>query len=506
MSDFGAKVKWKRARAPKVRSGCRTCKIRHLKCDERKPTCFRCEKDKRTCDGYLAPSESKPKTKSLALHRKQYDLISRRLATASKLLVPAALSPETFGSTIELDLCHHFRTYTVSELASSLNAMSFWHAYALPLSQTSKPVKAAIGALGGAHKAFKLQTQTDSLTQSLAQSYEIASIQQYNNAIRVMQEYMNSPDKDFQVILTCCLIFICTENLYGRYTNVSRHLEAAFSLLNACDRWDLAKFMENIGPSLCGLASDLFFYVGDNHSSKLVSEITVWADKQDPIDLEEPGEPFTSAQAAAAALTRVETLCDVELYADCPDCSNDGVQCGDGGVVCKRRDKGLVSEAFYHHWSARYHAFKKTFDPSKASESELFRFKVLELEETTWQATFKLNHIDEDLETADCIEILKKAEEIIKMTQSDKGQIFTFQANLVPPISYVIISCQDTSVQWEAVRLLRCLGRREGVWDSRKMADIYTNMINAKTNKLLTWEDIPADVPQLTELLGSLKM
>ncbi|KAI1013826.1 hypothetical protein LB503_010558 [Fusarium chuoi] len=493
MSDFGEKVKWKRARAPKVRSGCRTCKIRHLKCDERKPTCFKCEKDKRTCDGYLNPPESKPRTKSLALHRKQYDLISRRLATASKLLVPAALSPETFGSTIELDLCHHFRTYTVSELASSLNAMSFWHVYALPLSQTSKPVKAAIGALGGAHKAFKLQTQTDSLTQSLAQSYEIASIQQYNNAIRVMQEYMNSPDKDFQVILTCCLIFICTESLYGRHKNVERHLEAAFSLLNACERWDLAKFMENIGPSLCGLASDLFFYEGDNHSSKLVSEITEWADKQDPIDLEEPGEPFTSAQAAAAALTRVETLCDVELAAIV------GLYASDEIKVWSRKPSTIIG-------ALDIKLSRRRFDPSKASESELFRFKVLELEETTWQATFKLNHIDDDLDTADCIEMLKKAEEIIKMTQSDKGQIFTFQANLVPPISYIIISCQDTSVQWEAVRLLRCLGRREGVWDSRKMADIYTNMINAKTNKLLTWEDIPADVPQLTELLGSLKM
>ncbi|KAF9769795.1 hypothetical protein IL306_012733, partial [Fusarium sp. DS 682] len=349
---------------------------------------------------------------------------------ASKLLVPAALSPETFGSTIELDFCHHFRVCTISELASSLNAMSFWHSYALPLSQTSNPVKAAIGALGGAHKAFKLQTQTDSLTQSLAQSYEVASIQQYNNAIRVMQEYMNSPDKDYQVILTCCLIFICTENLYGRYANVARHLEAAFSLLNACDRWDLAKFMENIGPSLCGLASDLFFYVGNNYSSKLVSEITQWVDKQDPIDLTEPGEPFTSAQAAAAALTRVESLCDVEMYVECSECLEEGVRCGDRGVLCKRLEKGLTSEAFYHHWSARYQAFKKSFDPSKASESELFRFKVLELEETTWQATFKLSTIEDDLETDDCIQILRQAEEIIQMSQKDKGHIFTFQANL----------------------------------------------------------------------------
>ncbi|KAL4732092.1 hypothetical protein ACLX1H_001100 [Fusarium chlamydosporum] len=514
MAEAAKSSKWKRARGPKVRSGCTTCKIRHLKCDETKPECLRCVKDKRTCDGYEAPLHYKPRAK-----KKQQDTIVRRAPASSKLLVPAGLSPESFGSSIELDLCHHFRTCTVSELASSLNAMSFWHAYALPLSQDFKPVKVAIGALGGAHKAFKLQTQTDSLTKSLAQSYEVASIQQYNNAIKIMQEYMSSPERNFQVVLTCCLIFICTESLYGRYANVTRHLEAAFSLLNSHhdydygsgmgnqdDQSDLAKFMENIGPSLCGLASDLFFYMGDNHSSKLVSELQKWLHRQDPIYLQEPGAPFFSAQAAASSLTRIETICGMDMYTECPTCLSLGYPCGKDASVCRRFDHGLDPESFFRYWSARYNAFKLNFDSSTATEAEIFRFKVLELEETTWHATFKLNSMKDDLETSDCIEILKKAESIIELSQNETGHIFTFQANLVPPIAYVIISCQDEAIQWEGVRLLRLLGRREGVWDSKKMADIYTNMITAKTNKLLSWDDIPADVPQLTELLSSVTL
>ena len=39
---------------PKVRTGCKTCKKRKLKCDEQKPTCRRCAWAKVKCDGYEA--------------------------------------------------------------------------------------------------------------------------------------------------------------------------------------------------------------------------------------------------------------------------------------------------------------------------------------------------------------------------------------------------------------------------------------------------------------------
>ncbi|KAK2728926.1 hypothetical protein CKAH01_10622 [Colletotrichum kahawae] len=46
-------AKKKRASKPKVRSGCITCKIRRVKCDEGKPTCTRCAKADIKCDGYV---------------------------------------------------------------------------------------------------------------------------------------------------------------------------------------------------------------------------------------------------------------------------------------------------------------------------------------------------------------------------------------------------------------------------------------------------------------------
>lgn len=46
----------------RTRTGCLTCRKRHIKCDERKPGCSNCEKSKKKCLGYEDPT--KPKRRS----------------------------------------------------------------------------------------------------------------------------------------------------------------------------------------------------------------------------------------------------------------------------------------------------------------------------------------------------------------------------------------------------------------------------------------------------------
>ncbi|EFQ26013.1 hypothetical protein CGRA01v4_14432 [Colletotrichum graminicola] len=54
--DRLALAKKTRSSKPKVRTGCKTCKIRRVKCDEARPICERCHKARIVCDGYDAPS------------------------------------------------------------------------------------------------------------------------------------------------------------------------------------------------------------------------------------------------------------------------------------------------------------------------------------------------------------------------------------------------------------------------------------------------------------------
>ncbi|CRK38973.1 hypothetical protein BN1708_007942 [Verticillium longisporum] len=61
-------LKKKRASRPKVRTGCLTCKIRRVKCDERKPTCARCHKADVECDGYFTKNETVASTTADPCH------------------------------------------------------------------------------------------------------------------------------------------------------------------------------------------------------------------------------------------------------------------------------------------------------------------------------------------------------------------------------------------------------------------------------------------------------
>ncbi|KXH34793.1 hypothetical protein CSAL01_00374 [Colletotrichum salicis] len=73
----------KRASRPKVRSGCITCKIRRVKCDERKPTCFRCEKADVECDGY-----TKEDADSKRSAEQQRLIVAAQETQASRQLLP----------------------------------------------------------------------------------------------------------------------------------------------------------------------------------------------------------------------------------------------------------------------------------------------------------------------------------------------------------------------------------------------------------------------------------
>lgn len=47
----------------RTRTGCLTCRKRRIKCDERKPHCFNCERSKKLCLGYENLNKKKDEDK-----------------------------------------------------------------------------------------------------------------------------------------------------------------------------------------------------------------------------------------------------------------------------------------------------------------------------------------------------------------------------------------------------------------------------------------------------------
>ncbi|ENH71192.1 Transcriptional regulatory protein moc3 [Fusarium oxysporum f. sp. cubense race 1] len=107
----------RRAYHPKVKTGCQTCRIRRVKCDEGKPVCVRCTSTGRTCDGYtLPPSSSYSSSTSTSPSPQSSDSYN---ATADLKLILPRQSPE------EVRSYRFFLEVTAPSLAGAFYA-DFW--------------------------------------------------------------------------------------------------------------------------------------------------------------------------------------------------------------------------------------------------------------------------------------------------------------------------------------------------------------------------------------------
>ncbi|KAI0007979.1 hypothetical protein F4779DRAFT_470735 [Xylariaceae sp. FL0662B] len=133
----------------KSKSGCITCKIRKIKCDETQPKCKRCTSSRRECDGYLPQSEIR------SARELREDI--RRLGVvgpASRALSSPSPSPSSQDG-VFFDL---FRRSTVSSTEEFLPS-TFWTRDVLQLSSSEPAVWHAAVALGAFHRQWDYECQ-----------------------------------------------------------------------------------------------------------------------------------------------------------------------------------------------------------------------------------------------------------------------------------------------------------------------------------------------------------
>ncbi|KAH7368159.1 hypothetical protein B0T11DRAFT_349616 [Plectosphaerella cucumerina] len=110
---------------PKVRTSCVTCKVRHVKCDERRPVCSRCEKAHIKCDGYVRPAVKTAAVPVLAGH--------------GRLLLPRGHPPPARLSNTDVVYFDLFRHQFVHDLSGHYHS-DFWSRVVLALRHHIKAV------------------------------------------------------------------------------------------------------------------------------------------------------------------------------------------------------------------------------------------------------------------------------------------------------------------------------------------------------------------------------
>ncbi|KAK7408023.1 hypothetical protein QQX98_009796 [Neonectria punicea] len=428
-----------------------------------------------------------------------------------------------------MDLFHHVRTCTIQDLGTALTPTEFWYMHALPLGHAVEPVKYAICALGGAHKHFKSQLLGTSAGSVSLQGLEQIAIQQYNQAIHHIKSFTRTPSKkNMEVILTCCVIFICIENLLGRYSESLRHLQAGCALLlslrqlsaqEAMERLETLQqeetreksvFFNEIAAMLSRLSQDLAMYMGTDVIPELYFYTTPTTEFQSLTT------PFDSATAAAKLLFTIETEFSARLYLTEQHLAktmgpNNASPDGTYWILklgCLENDTYQLDamESVYNNWSTRFDLLKSQADDREMPKEERYRILMLAIGQSVWSALLKLTSFEEDMEVEACEEILQRAEDLVQSEVFGSIPVFSFDANLIPAISLVCTSCRNLEIQRRGVGLLRSIRRREGIWDSQEIADILESMVIARERDLLSWDVMPWKLPQLARLVSSLPM
>ncbi|KAJ8118813.1 hypothetical protein OPT61_g282 [Boeremia exigua] len=224
-----------RAYKPKSRTGCKTCKIRKIKCDETKPNCTRCTSTGRTCDGYdipvaprrKSPSKPKPST-SPHLSTPDRDIVELAPETCSfsalSLLVPL-LRLQSDEERISLQF---YIKHAGPALAQSSNP-AFWQRQVLQAAHQHASVQHCIIALGAMYRKF-FESKSLYIDKDKADRHFHFALNQSNKAIyRLLHDRTESSKHGVAnrvTAMTCCVLF-------GSMANLQRHQGAALNHLRS---------------------------------------------------------------------------------------------------------------------------------------------------------------------------------------------------------------------------------------------------------------------------------
>ena len=221
-----------RAKAPRVKTGCTTCKIRRVKCDENKPDCLRCSSTGRKCDGYEQPAR----------------VAADHSSTKSGLLQrPPASFPGTQED--ELRALQFFHCKTAPQLSSFFDA-DFWTRLVFQAAHSEDAIRHAMIALGSlAEKRGDDLTSPRRLRAVIVKKCEQASdrchhtrgpcshvmpskgaqhddtlaLIQYNKAIAALKSRMLSANMATESALLVCILFVCIEFFRGEIEPALKH-------------------------------------------------------------------------------------------------------------------------------------------------------------------------------------------------------------------------------------------------------------------------------------------
>ncbi|KAL4871329.1 hypothetical protein BDV12DRAFT_206503 [Aspergillus spectabilis] len=444
-----------RRRTTHVKSGCRTCKVRRVKCDEKRPSCGKCTASGRTCDGYGIWGQP-----SIA-HRKRY-----------------------------LD---RFRNLLADKLSQPLGS-HFWGSVVTQLSMTEPAVLHASIALASAYDSFLPgNSRAAAAKTALPASF---MLRQYNRAIRALTSSISPENRlSLRAAVVSCVLLICLEIMRGDVNAMQTHFSSRIQLLRQLQHGDRTLSIKSGTVLVKHHAEALDDYLVDvftrlnlhflmlGHGSQLkqtfvpsfINNRRMWIPRRFTNNHEARQSLTIILVSAIHLLKEAEQLTfSTNLYPPPPS-----------AAVLKKQHTLQVAMS---EWIAGYDSSINELRVTESSDQRLglIMTRIYADMYTPLLATFfsiKETAYDAHILAFDSIlmryrEVLSIQEAAVDDEDSHSNPFFTIDIGFFPPLYCTILKCRDSRIRREALSLLRRSRHMEGPWTGAMLASVTGYVVN----------------------------
>ncbi|KAH7318097.1 hypothetical protein B0I35DRAFT_478634 [Stachybotrys elegans] len=486
----------------KAKSGCGTCKIRKVKCDEGFPVCHRCSSTGRICDGYgvwgggssfanrqtLSEPDAGPAGrggKQVVIRPKQISLLA--------------------GSAAEKQAFDWFKCRTSAKMPGSFVA-GFWTTFVLQASVSEPAVWHAVLALSAFHREGRLRSDDKSTMTAAPGGLERRVLTHLVQSIRHLQKHLTRNDgESLKVALTSCILFASLDLLRGHFPTAQNHLRNGIHLL--IESGTMAKISSS------------------DHPHPQVDSVDVWLVEalgrlQFQIALLKPSErsysllfrDLRSPQAVKGIFASYK-----QAWESLVDLFNDVFYLDQQARVQDAQYPGhpLPPELFDHQkrittglqsWSDVYRASGDVLKPrSTLSEKGVYDVIYAYYSMALIMAEVCLCPLDEaiyDLHADSFHRLLA----LMTGVRHVSSELFRFAARAeesrnylsrsmvdlgwIPPLYFIALKCRIHRIRLQAIRLLESSLHREGIWDAKIVSQVLRKVMQMEEGSFYDGKDL----------------
>ena len=481
----GKKTRKRAQGVSKVKTGCATCKIRRLKCDETKPSCLKCTSTGRRCDGYP--------TQLIIVNGSVRSPNNLNCSAASNSL---AITSPTFafqGTHQERRAFELFRTRIAFQISGNLDGW-FWNTLLLQATHHEAAVRHAVLALSALCEHHETGDLSSSEMTQCASRQAPLALQQYNAAIVALTNAASHHELTVDVCLMTCMLFASFEVIGGHHGSAMAHITSGVRIIEEIQ--------------------------SDPKGSKPSAHFKIPTDPY--VDLDSFQVIFNRLNAQAA---QIKGCPPMQIRLDNPSVHAKGF-CPDLPIAFRSIEEARNS--LEYHSTQCMHLFASLGWHPTAEQLAIPRAYVNVF--TTWQGALQafldnagdslsttgkqtarvlqlnrmfhvsnalaatsgepLNDMYWDLQLEYFRQILLLAREVVEQSEDDlardsrNSHRFDVGLNIVAPLCSTALTCRDPALRREAVSLLERSHNQQGLWDANITVRVCKRVIEMEEKGL----------------------